>query len=97
MTLKAAGAFLGLAMVFSSVATAQSADQFNNIVPPSLSYENPTQASLYPNGGKSPIQRLQKFCSSEKPSDRQTCNQAWREINAAYAMLKSSETTTSKR
>jgi hypothetical protein len=93
MILRTTGVFLALAIALPSVAAAQSTDQFNNLVPPAISNENPTAAALYPYAGKSPMQRLQKICSSEKRSDRQTCKQAWREINDAYAKLKSGEAT----
>lgn len=97
MSLKITGALLALTMLLPNGAAAQSTDQFNNIVPPATSYDDPTLASLYPYSGKAPLQRLQKLCSSEKRSDRQTCNQAWREINAAYAKLKSGQAATLER
>ena len=34
------------------------------------------------------MERLRQVCSSTAKRDRQTCDRAWREINAAYAQIK---------
>jgi hypothetical protein len=68
-------------------AAAQSTDQFNNLVPPSLNYDNPAERELYRDGSATALQRLARVCNGTAVRDRLTCDRAWREINAAYADL----------
>ena len=87
----AALAFLAAAAL-PAPALAQSQDQFGNIVPPFLNYDNPAIRGLYANGSRTQLARLQQVCQGQSLKDRKTCNRAWAEINAAYAQLQARKT-----
>jgi hypothetical protein len=89
----AALAFLAAAAL-PAPALAQSQDQFGNIVPPSLNYDNPAMRDLYANGSFTRLARLQQVCQGQSLKDRKTCNRAWAEINAAYAQLQTRKART---
>ncbi|WP_148308962.1 hypothetical protein [Sphingopyxis fribergensis] len=39
------------------------------------------------NSPKAVLARLNRLCASDRPSDKQSCEQAWRAINQAHAKL----------